>query len=85
MDSLPMSSSVNVSQLRQKLPEYLKKVQEGQEVQVTVRGKVIARIVPEDARRERAKKKLAGLRKSAKIGDVTSPVKAKWTSDRDHL
>jgi prevent-host-death family protein len=80
-----MSSSVKVSELRQNLPEYLKKVQEGQEVEVTVRGKVIARIVPEEARRERAKKKLAALRKTAKVGDVTSPTTAKWTSDRDHL
>jgi prevent-host-death family protein len=80
-----MSSSVNVSQLRQNLPEYLKKVQEGQEVEVTVRGKVIARIVPEEARRERAKRKLANLRKTAMVGDVISPVNVKWTSDRDHL
>ncbi len=80
-----MSSSVNVSQLRQNLPEYLKKVQEGQEVEVTVRGKVVARIVPEQARRERARKKLAALRKTAKVGDVTAPVNAGWTGDRDHL
>lgn len=80
-----MSASVNVSQLRQNLPEYLKKVQEGQEVEVTVRGKVIARIVPETARRERARKKLAALRRTARIGDVTGPVKSEWTGDRDHL
>ena len=45
-----MSSSVNVTQLRQNLPDYLKQVQEGKEVEVTVRGKVIARLVPEAAK-----------------------------------
>ena len=80
-----MSSSVNVTQLRQNLPEYLKQVREGKEVEVTVHGKVIARLVPEAAKSERAKKRLAELRKTAKVGDVTSPASATWTGDRDNL
>jgi prevent-host-death family protein len=80
-----MSASFNVTQLRQNLPDYLRQVQEGQEVEVTVRGKVIARIVPEAARSDRAKKKLAELRKTAKLGDVIAPTGATWTGDRDHL
>jgi prevent-host-death family protein len=75
-----MSSSVNVTQLRQNLSGYL---QGGHEVEVTVRGKVIARIVPEAARRERAREKLAELRKTAVMGDVTAPTGAAWTGDRD--
>ena len=82
---LAMSSSVNVTQLRQNLPDYLKQVQEGKEIEVTVRGKVIARLVPEAAKSARAKKRLAELRKTAKVGDVTSPAGAAWTGDRDHL
>ena len=74
-----MSSSVNVTQLRQNLPHYLKQVQEGKEVEVTVRGKVIARIVPEVAKSDRAKKRLVQLRRTAKVGDL-SP----FTSSRDH-
>ena len=80
-----MSSSVNVTQLRQNLPEYLRQVREGKEVEVTVHGKVIARLVPEAAKSVRAKKRLAEVRKTAKIGDVTSPARAAWTGDRDHL
>ena len=80
-----MSSSVNVTQLRQNLPEYLKQVREGREVEVTVHGKVIARLVPEAAKSERAKKRLADLRKTAKVGDMTSPAGVTWTGDRDHL
>jgi prevent-host-death family protein len=45
-----MSSAVNVTQLRQNLPEYLKQVREGREVEVTVHGKVVARLVPEAAK-----------------------------------
>lgn len=80
-----MSSSVNVTQLRQNLPEYLKQVREGKEVEVTVHGKVIARLVPEAAKGERAKKKLAELRKTAKVGDVAAPAGETWTGDHDHL
>ena len=80
-----MSSSVNVTQLRQNLPAYLKQVREGKEVEVTVHGKVIARLVPEAAKGERAKKRLAELRKTAKVGDVTTPAADSWTGDRDHL
>lgn len=82
---MAVSSSVNVTQLRQNLPDYLKQVQEGKEVEVTVRGKVIARIVPEAAKSERAKKRLIELRKTAKVGDVTAPTGAAWSGDRDHL
>ena len=36
---------VNVTELRQNLPAYLVEVQKGREIEVTSRGKVIARIV----------------------------------------
>ena len=45
-----MSSSVNVTRLRQNLGEYLKQIREGKEVEVTMHGKVIARLVPEAAK-----------------------------------
>lgn len=37
---------VKVTELRQNLPAYLAKVQRGQRIKVTSRGKVIAEIVP---------------------------------------
>lgn len=40
-------TSVNVTELRQHLPEYLKQVQRGEEVVITLHGKTIARIVPD--------------------------------------
>jgi prevent-host-death family protein len=37
---------VNVTDLRQNLPSYLKKVQRGEHIRVTSRGKVIAELAP---------------------------------------
>jgi prevent-host-death family protein len=37
---------VNVTELRQHLPSYLKQVQNGKEIVVTSHGEMIARIVP---------------------------------------
>lgn len=40
-------TSINITELRQHLPEYLKQVQAREEVVITVHGKAIARIVPD--------------------------------------
>jgi len=45
---------VKVTELRQNLPEYLAKVQRGERVRVTSRGKVIAEIAPPSAPSDRA-------------------------------
>jgi len=37
-------TSIDIMELRQHLPEYLKQVQAGEEVIITVHGKAIARI-----------------------------------------
>ena len=77
-------SKVNVTELRQNLPAYLAKVQRGGEIEVTVHGKVIARIVPERDRREAARRRLAELRKRGAriIGDVISPSGETWDAER---
>ena len=38
---------VKITELRQHLPEYLRRVEAGDEIAVTVRGRVVARLVPE--------------------------------------
>lgn len=43
----PAMTSINITELRQHLPEYLKQVQAREEVVITVHGKAIARIVPD--------------------------------------
>jgi prevent-host-death family protein len=68
---------VNVTELRNNLPFFLSRVSAGEEVQVTRRGKVIARISPVVAREE-ARRELEELRKNARINDVESPLDAVW-------
>jgi prevent-host-death family protein len=75
-------AKVNVTELRQKLPEYLARVREGEPVEVTVRGKVIARIVPEVNRAAAARERLKSLRGKARVGDVMSPSGEPWNAER---
>ena len=78
---------VNVTDLRQHLPEYLKQVQQGEEIVITLHGKSIARIVPNfsDNKREQALKRLENLRGKMILGDILSPLDDEWTSDANHL
>jgi prevent-host-death family protein len=73
---------VNITELRQNLPSYIARVQKGESVEVTVRGKVIARIVPEENRQAAARKWLRKLRKTARVGDVMSPSGDVWNAER---
>ena len=78
---------VNVTDLRQHLPEYLKQVQKGEEIVITLHGKSIARIVPNfsDNKREQALKRLDTLRGKMILGDILSPLNDEWTGDANHL
>jgi prevent-host-death family protein len=79
--------SVNVTELRQHLPDYLKQVQQGEEIAITLHGKTIARIVPDrkESRREAALKRLEALRGTVIIGDILAPLDEEWTGDADNL
>jgi prevent-host-death family protein len=55
---------VNITELRQNLPAYLEQVRKGKELRITVRGKVVARLVPSEDEAAAARKRLAALRKS---------------------
>ncbi|WP_035052411.1 type II toxin-antitoxin system Phd/YefM family antitoxin [Andreprevotia chitinilytica] len=76
---------INVTQLRQHLPLYLGKVQAGEEVQITIHGKVVARLMPEVDHSEAALERLAVLRTKAVVGDLLAPIDAGWGSTDDHL
>ncbi|MEI6269880.1 MAG: type II toxin-antitoxin system prevent-host-death family antitoxin [Methylococcaceae bacterium] len=80
-------NSVNVTELRQHLPDYLKQVQQGEEIAITLHGKTIARIVPDrkESRREAALKRLEALRGTVIIGDILAPLDEEWTGDADNL
>jgi len=72
----------NVTELRQNLPAYLERVQKGEAVEVTVRGRVVARIVPGEDTRESARRRLEALRGSVKLGDIMSPSGDAWDAER---
>jgi len=80
-------NSVNVTELRQHLPDYLKQVQEGEEIEITLHGKTIARIVPDrkESKREAALKRLEALRGTVIVGDILAPLDEEWTGDADNL
>ncbi len=80
-------NSVNVTELRQHLPDYLKQVQQGEEIAITLHGKTIAHIVPnrKDSEREAALKRLEALRGKMIVGDILAPLDEEWTGDADNL
>ena len=74
---------VTVSDLRQHLPAYLRRVQSGEALTITSHGRVIARLIPDQDPRHAAKARLASLRAAATVGDVVSPVATEWEAARD--
>jgi prevent-host-death family protein len=75
-------AKVNITELRQNLPAYVARVREGETVEVTVRGRIIARIVPEEDRGAAARKRLKALRGKARItGDLMSPSGETWDAE----
>lgn len=75
-------SDVNITELRQNLPTFIEQVRKGQELRVTVRGRVVARIVPEPDDRVAARAFLASLRGKCRIGDIVSPSGDAWNAER---
>ncbi len=73
---------VNVTELRQNLPAYLVEVQKGKEIEVTSRGRVIARIVAGGDPQQEARERLLAMRKHCRVGDVLSPTGAQWSAER---
>ena len=77
---------VSVTDLRQHLPDYLKRVEAGEEIRITSRGRVVARIQPEQDSAEEARLWLESLRDSVTLGDIVSPIESvQWTADADNL
>jgi prevent-host-death family protein len=74
MDTIP------VSDLRANLMKVLKKIEHGSVVDITSRGKVVAKLVPPDYTREIAREKLKELRKNAVLGDIISPINIPWNA-----
>ena len=76
---------VNVTDLRQRLQGYLKRVQAGERIEITVHGKVVAKLMPAQGEAGEAAALLAKLRESAAIGDIVSPVDEDWEAEHDRV
>ena len=76
---------VKITDLRAHLPDYLKKVRNGEEIQITSHGKPVARLVPELTEVEAAQKRLDALRGTMMVGDVMEPLDSQWGADADNL
>lgn len=77
--------TVSVTEFRQYLPTWLKRVQAGEEVHITSRGRVIARLLPKEDPAEVARKRLEALQGTVIVGDILAPLDEEWTGDEDHL
>lgn len=72
---------VTVTTFRKHIPDYLGKVRKGEDISLTSRGKIIARLVPPADERLSAKEQLAALRVTSFIGDVVTPLDEKWEAN----
>lgn len=69
---------VTVSTFRKHIPDYLSKVRKGEDITLTSRGKVIARLVPPADERLSAREQLLALRGVCRIGDILTPIEVEW-------
>ncbi len=70
--------NIAVSDLRANMMKIIKKIESGATLNITSRGKVVAKLVPPDNIRKSARNILNRIRKTAVIHDVVSPVDVEW-------
>lgn len=80
-------NTVNVTELRQHLPAFLRRVAKGEVIGITSHGRLIARLLPEEDPSIGAKQWLESLRGKVLLGDIESPVSEteEWNADENHL
>jgi prevent-host-death family protein len=79
--------TVNVTELRAHLPNYLNLVQMGEEIAIANRGKVVARLVPDEKTNEQqiAMAQVLKWRGTVITGDIMESFDDVWTADDDNL
>ncbi len=79
--------AINITELGQHLPDYLKQVEQGEEFIIIEHGRAIARIIPnlEDNDRGVALKRLEALHGTVIVGDILAPLDEEWVGDADNL
>jgi len=74
--------SVSISEFRANLLKYLKLVQQGEPINVTSKGNVMASLTPPASLQDAARAKLDALAATAVIHDVTSPIDETWEASQ---
>ena len=70
--------NVSISEFRASLLKYLTLVQQGEQINVTSKGNVMATLTPPISQQDAARIKLEKLAETAVIHDVISPVEEDW-------
>ena len=70
--------NVSISEFRANLLKYLTLVQQGEQINVTSKGNVMATLTPPISQQDAARIKLEKLAETAVIHDVISPVEEDW-------
>ena len=70
--------NVSISEFRANLLTYLKQVQQGEQINVTSKGDVLATLCSPVSQQESAGIQLKKLAETAKIHDVVSPGEDSW-------
>ncbi len=73
--------SITVSDLRANLMKILKQIEHGLALDVTSRGKIIAKLVPPFYSKELAREKLTAIGNKAEIHDIIAPIAENWEVD----
>lgn len=77
--------TVNITELRKHLPEFVGKAEKGETIRITSHGKVVACLKADEDNTEKAFQRLKKLRGSVIIGDIESPIEEQWNADEDNL
>jgi len=70
--------TIAVSEFRANLMKVLNAIRQGKKINITSRGKVIAKLVPPDDTIGYARKKLNEISKTAVLNDLVTPVETNW-------
>jgi prevent-host-death family protein len=78
-------NDVSISELRQHLATYLARVKRGETLRLIQHGTVVARIEPALSGNEAARARMEEIHKTARLGDVVTPIDARWNAPRGIL
>jgi len=74
--------NVSITELRANLLKYLQIAQQGEQVNVTSKGTLLATLTPPVTQQDSARAKMRKLAKTAVIHDVVSPTEDIWDASK---